>query len=62
MISWYLIVCSLLLGAIEGVGAVTVTVEDYKTLKVGTFLNDVIIDFYLKYLQYTQFSSQDKNR
>ena len=50
------------LGAIEGVGAVTVTVEDYKTLKVGTFLNDVIIDFYLKYLQYTQFSEQDKNR
>jgi len=48
-------------GAIEGVGSVTVTLEDYKTLQVGTFLNDVIIDFYLKYLQYTQFSEQDKN-
>ena len=40
----------------------TVTLEDYKTLQVGTFLNDVIIDFYMKYLQFTQFSDQDKNR
>eukprot|EP00092_Neocalanus_flemingeri_P024167 GFUD01026214.1.p1 GENE.GFUD01026214.1~~GFUD01026214.1.p1 ORF type:complete len:850 (-),score=310.62 GFUD01026214.1:714-3263(-) len=49
-------------GAIEGVGSVTVTLEDYKTLQVGTFLNDVIIDFYMKYLQFTQFSHPDKNR
>jgi len=49
-------------GAIEGVGSVTVTLEDFKTLQVGTFLNDVIIDFYMKYIQFTKFSEQDKNR
>ena len=40
----------------------TVTLEDFKTLQVGTLLNDVIVDFYMKYLQFTQFSDQDKNR
>ena len=49
-------------GQIEGVGAVTVSLEDYKTLAAGTFLNDVIIDFYLKHLQYSKFSEKDKNR
>ena len=38
------------------------TLEDYKTLQVGTFLNDVIIDFYMKYLQFTLLSEEDKNR
>ena len=47
---------------IEGVGSVTVTLEDYKTLQIGTFLNDTIIDFYLKHLQYTKLSSTDKDR
>ena len=47
---------------IEGVGSVTVSLDDYKTLAAGTFLNDVIIDFYLKYLQYTIFNDEDKNR
>ena len=36
--------------------------EDYKTLATGTFLNDVIINFYLKYLQYTVLSETDKYR
>ncbi|TRY88195.1 hypothetical protein DNTS_026889 [Danionella cerebrum] len=31
-------------------GAITVTTEDLKCLDSGVFLNDVIIDFYLKYL------------
>merc|ERR1719431_2283331 len=48
-------------GAIEGVGSVTVTLEDYKTLQVDTFLNDVVIDFYMKYLQFTLLSEADKN-
>ena len=47
---------------IEGVGSVTVTMDDYKTLAAGTFLNDVIIDFYLKWLQYSTFSQADKDR
>merc|ERR1719370_266853 len=49
-------------GAMEGAGSGTVTLEDYKTLQVGTFLNDVIIDFYLKHLQYTVFSAEDRDR
>ena len=36
--------------------------EDYKTLQIGTFLNDTIIDFYLKHLQYTKMSETDKDR
>ncbi|KAK3510020.1 hypothetical protein QTP70_025310 [Hemibagrus guttatus] len=32
-------------------GAITVTTEDLECLRDGEFLNDVIIDFYLKYLQ-----------
>ena len=47
---------------IEGVGSVTVTLEDYKTLQIGTFLNDTIIDFYLKHLQYTKLSTTDRDR
>ena len=40
----------------------TVTLEDYKPLQVGTFLNDTIIDFYLKQRQYTEFSQLDRDR
>ena len=46
----------------EGVASELVSMEDYKTLAAGTFLNDVIINFYLKYLQYTVLSEADKNR
>merc|ERR1719225_335036 len=47
---------------LEGVASELVSMEDYKTLATGTFLNDVIINFYLKYLQYDVFSEADKNR
>ena len=47
---------------LEGVASELVSMEDYKTLATGTFLNDVIINFYLKYLQYTVLSETDKNR
>ena len=47
---------------LEGVGSEQVSMEDYKTLATGTFLNDVIINFYLKYLQYSVLSEADKNR
>ena len=43
-------------------GSVTVTLDDYKTLAAGTFLNDTIIDFYLKFLLFSKFSEDDKNR
>ena len=33
---------------IQGAGNVSVTNEDYACLEVEQFLNDVIIDFYLK--------------
>jgi len=38
-------------------GNVSVTNEDYSCLEAEQFLNDVIIDFYLKYLQHGKFSS-----
>ena len=43
-------------------GSIKVTLEDYKTLAAGTFLNDTIIDFYMKHLQYMVFSEMDRNR
>ena len=33
------------------VARIPITLEDYKTLKDGTFLNDIIIDFYLLLLK-----------
>jgi len=44
----------------EGAGNVSVTNEDYACLEVEQFLNDVIIDFYLKYLQYGKFESLEQ--
>ena len=41
----------------DGAGNVSVTNEDYNCLEAEQFLNDVIIDFYLKYLQFGQFKS-----
>ena len=43
-------------------GSIKVTLEDYKTLAAGTFLNDTIIDFYMKHLQSMVFSEMDRNR
>merc|ERR1719495_2588488 len=40
----------------DGAGNVSVTNEDYNCLEAEQFLNDVIIDFYLKYLQHGKFS------
>lgn len=34
----------------EGQGRLSINTEDYMCLAVGQFLNDKIIDFYLKYL------------
>jgi len=39
----------------DGAGNVSITNEDYNCLEAEQFLNDVIIDFYLKYLQNTVF-------
>merc|ERR1712106_435452 len=36
----------------DGAGNVSVTNEDYNCLEAEQFLNDVIIDFYLKFLQH----------
>jgi len=38
-------------------GNVSVTNEDYNCLEAEQFLNDVIIDFYLKYLQHGKFTN-----
>ena len=41
----------------DGAGIVSVTNEDYNCLEAEQFLNDVIIDFYLKYLQHGKYKS-----
>ena len=46
----------------EGAGNVSVTNEDYACLEVEQFLNDVIIDFYLKYLQFGMFATEAQVR
>ncbi|XP_067132047.1 sentrin-specific protease 6-like isoform X2 [Centruroides vittatus] len=43
-------------------GGITITSEDLECLNTGEFLNDVIIDFYLKYLIMEKLSESDKNR
>jgi len=43
-------------------GGICISVEDYKCLAEGEFLNDVIIDFYLKYLVQTQLPSEHQKR
>jgi len=39
---------------------VTVAIQDYATLEHDTFLNDIIIDFYLTYLRYTILPIEDR--
>ncbi|KAI4883783.1 hypothetical protein NFI96_012392 [Prochilodus magdalenae] len=43
-------------------GGITVTAEDLECLRDGEFLNDVIIDFYLKYLQLERADQDVANR
>ncbi|XP_056151139.1 sentrin-specific protease 6 isoform X2 [Lampris incognitus] len=43
-------------------GAITVTNEDLHCLNDGEFLNDVIIDFYLKYLVLEKLKKEDAQR
>lgn len=40
----------------------TVTVEDFKCLDEENYLNDVIIEFYLKYLFLEKLSPKNRNR
>lgn len=43
-------------------GGITVTSEDIPCLAPGEFLNDVIIDFYLKFLFFEKLKPEDRNR
>ena len=42
--------------------SVTVSVMDYKTLEQDTYLNDIIIDFYLTYLLHTVLSPEERKQ
>ena len=42
--------------------SVTVTFQDYKTLEHDTFLNDIIIDFYLTYLHQNMLNKEDASK
>ena len=41
---------------------ISVCTEDYLVLNDETFLNDVIIDFFFKWLQFDKMSEADRNR
>ena len=43
-----------------GRGSVSVSFMDYKTLERDTYLNDIIIDFYLTYLLHTVLSPEER--
>lgn len=43
-------------------GGITITNEDFYCLNEGEFLNDVIIDFFLKYLVIEKLSENDRQR
>ena len=47
---------------LTGKDSVTVTMSNYLVLEDEGFLNDVIIDFYLRYLQYKVMSEVDRDR
>ena len=47
---------------IEDEAPVNITVDDYNTLRPGTFLNDTIVNVYLKHLQYSKLSATDRDR
>ncbi|KAL7299307.1 hypothetical protein TKK_0007887 [Trichogramma kaykai] len=43
-------------------GGICITSEDYMCLAAGEYLNDIIIDFYLKYVQEEVLSPKDRDR
>lgn len=43
-------------------GGTTVTTDDYVCLEDESFLNDVIIDFYLRFLQFSMMGEADRDR
>ena len=47
---------------LSGLNAVSLYAEDYVCLEDESFLNDVIIDFYLRYLQFKLISERDRDR
>ena len=48
-------------GEIKTTDSVTVCVQDYKSLEYDTFLNDIIIDFFLTYLFYEKLPEEDRS-
>lgn len=45
-----------------GSGGISINTEDYQCLAKEEYLNDVIIDFYLKYLHIEVLSEEQRNR
>lgn len=43
-------------------GSITITIDDFKCLNKNEYLNDVIVDFYLKYLSLEILSPKDEER
>jgi sentrin-specific protease 7 len=43
-------------------GGIAINTEDYKCLGTNEFLNDSVIDFYLKYLKHEVLGARDRHR
>ncbi|KAF2356454.1 Ulp1 protease family C-terminal catalytic domain [Trinorchestia longiramus] len=43
-------------------GGISITVDDYQVLEEESFLNDVILDFYLKWLLQSRLSEEQRNK
>lgn len=46
----------------QGKGGISINTEDYMCLAIDQYLNDVIIDFYLKYLLIERLSAEQRDR
>ena len=46
----------------NGSNCVSITAEDYCCLEENVFLNDSVIDFFLKWLQFSRLNIKDRNR
>lgn len=46
----------------QGTGGISINTEDYMCLAIDQYLNDIIIDFYLKYLLSELLNDEERNR
>lgn len=53
---------NILIYPVSSKGAITLSLTDYECLERDVYLNDVIIDFYLKYIQLEEMSAEQRDK